>query len=126
MAAGEQDPEERSGIEQVKGRSQDPAVQATARKIRRVGFPILFGLILWLTIPILYGVIRGNTLGEVNDPFSKRALGVDDPGHDCERWGLELLQTPHAEQLARWAPLCAERAPRLAALLQGSAGIKTR
>lgn len=129
-----QEDQERSGVYLGSNPDKDPVVQATARQVRRIGYPILFGFILWLTIPILYGVLNGVRIEQAWDPFSKRPMGVDDPGHDCRHWGLDLLSRQlgaEHEEVGQWSQVCADYEPELHGLLhkdeaQGSAGKTTR
>ena len=120
-AAQAQDPtpkpeEERSGLYVDHEQSKAPLVRQTARWVNRVGYPILVVIILWFTIPILYGVLHGVWIDKAWDPDSKRPLSVHAPGNDCARWGRELMVAKHspADALQDWNARCASIEPEIA------------
>lgn len=115
--------EERSGTYLGREPSSDPLVRSTARTVKRIGYPILCAVILWLTIPILYGVVHGVWVGQVWDPQSKRPISIHESREDCHAWGSKLLAehgtsafTP--EEAQKWSAACGALEPEWRALLE--------
>lgn len=112
----------RSGSNIDSDASTDPAVIAAARQVRRVGYTILFGLILWLTVPVTGFIVYGMAQGAMWDPYTKLAIPPDGDHRavGCYALGMDLLRAKHqgapkgAEATADWVARCGGQEPKLA------------
>ncbi|MEL6178047.1 MAG: hypothetical protein AAFS10_03795 [Myxococcota bacterium] len=116
--AGQEQPQQRLGVYLDGEPSTNPKVIATARSVRRIGYPILVTLTLLVSVPVIVGVVRGVATNQIWDPHTKIPVDRSIPNHynqvSCRGQGLRLLanmrqpeQRPDDATLARWSEQCA-------------------
>ena len=112
----DEEPQERSGVYFEGEASTNPKVIRTARMVRRIGYPIMVTLILYISVPVIVGVFQGIASNEVWDPWSKAPVDQAIPNHHrtvtCRGLGVALVakmktaERPDDAALDQWASRC--------------------
>ena len=109
MATGNDD-NEGAGAQHAEAREK---FERTEKVVRRIGYVVLFGAVLLISVPMVVGAIQGLQTDEIWDPFTGEPVMADEVDVDCIDEAVHL--TRHAEfdgewerRFRRWRERCSD------------------